>query len=175
MENKIKATVALLPGSYDPITLGHVDVVRRASALFDRVVVAVMTNDMRAYVADAKVKTYMFSMDERTDMASLACKELPNVTVLSSTARLIDLVDELGADVIVKGVRNEADYAYEQQHALYNRAHNPRAETLYLPADPAYDHISSTLVRERLATGADTADLLPQAVAEYIRGKAGEV
>ena len=175
MENKIKATVALLPGSYDPITLGHMDVIRRASALFDRVVVAVMTNDMRAYVADAKVKTYMFSMDERTDMASLACKDLPKVTVLSSTARLIDLVDELGADVIVKGVRNEVDYAYEQQHALYNRAHNPRAETLYLPADPAYDHISSTLVRERLATGADTADLLPQAVAEYIRGTAGEV
>ena len=173
MSNPMKATVALLPGSYDPITVGHMDVIRRAAALFDRVTVAVMTNDMRAYVADAKVKTYMFSMDERTDMARRACEDLPNVTVISSTARLIDLVDELGADVIVKGVRNEVDYAYEQQHALYNRAHNPRAETLYLPADPAYDHISSTLVREKIAAGESTEDILPAKVAAYIRERKG--
>lgn len=169
MSNPMKATVALLPGSYDPITVGHMDVIRRAAALFDRVTVAVMTNDMRAYVADAKVKEYMFSMEERTEMASLACKDLDNVQVISSTARLIDLVDELGADVIVKGVRNEADYAYEQKHALYNRAHNPRAETLYLPADPSFDHVSSTLVREKLAAGASTEGILPAEVAAYIR------
>ena len=170
MENKCpKTTVALLPGSYDPITIGHMDVIRRAAAVFDCVVVAVMTNDMRAYVADAKVKEYMFSMDERAEMARLACENLPNVQVISSTARLIDLVDELHADVIVKGVRNETDYAYEQKHALYNRAHNPRAETLYLPADPVYNHISSTLVRERIQAGKDTADILPAAVARYIR------
>ena len=174
MENKQpKATVALLPGSYDPITTGHMDVIRRATALFDRVFVAVMTNDMRAYVADAKVKEYMFSMDERTDMARLACEDLDNVTVISSTARLIDLVDELGADVIIKGVRNEADYAYEQQHALYNRAHNPKAETLYLPADPKFDHISSTLVREKIEAGESTEDILPAKVAAYIRERKG--
>ena len=173
MSNNIKATLALLPGSYDPITTGHMDVIRRAAALFDRVVVAVMTNDMRAYVPGAKVKEYMFSMDERTEMARLACENLPNVTVISSTARLIDLVDELGADVIVKGVRNETDYAYEQQHALYNRAHNPKAETLYLPADPKFDHISSTLVRERIAVGESTEDILPSEVAAYIQ-KRGE-
>jgi pantetheine-phosphate adenylyltransferase len=174
MENNTKATVALLPGSYDPITVGHMDVIRRASALFDRVIVAVMTNDMRAYVADAKVKEYMFSMDERTEMARLACEDLPNVTVISSTARLIDLVDELGADVIVKGVRNESDYLYEQQHALYNRAHNPKAETLYLPADPAFDHISSTLVRARMTAGACIDDIVPPAVAAYLEGKKGD-
>ena len=173
MSNNIKATLALLPGSYDPITTGHMDVIRRAAALFDRVVVAVMTNDMRAYVPGAKVKEYMFSMDERTEMARLACENLPNVTVISSIARLIDLVDELGADVIVKGVRNETDYAYEQQHALYNRAHNPKAETLYLPADPKFDHISSTLVRERIAVGESTEDILPSEVAAHIQ-KRGE-
>lgn len=169
MNNAIKATVALLPGSYDPITTGHMDVIRRAAALFDRVIVAVMTNDMRAYVADAKVKQYMFSMEERTEMARLACAEFGNVQVICSGGRLIDLVDEVGADVIVKGVRNEADYAYEQKHALYNRAHNPKAETLYLPADPAYDHISSTLVRERIEAGQSIADIVPAAVAEYVR------
>jgi pantetheine-phosphate adenylyltransferase len=168
MNNAIKATVALLPGSYDPITTGHMDVIRRASALFDRVIVAVMTNDMRAYVADAKVKQYMFSMEERTEMARLACADFDNVEVISSSGRLIDLVDEVGADVIIKGVRSEADYAYEQKHALYNRAHNPKAETLYLPADPAYDHISSTLVRERIEAGQSIADIVPAAVAEYV-------
>lgn len=171
MENNTKATVALLPGSYDPITVGHMDVIRRASALFDRVVVAVMTNDMRAYVADAKVKEYMFSMEERTEMVRLACENLSGVQVVSSTARLIDLVDELGIDVIIKGVRNEADYAYEQQHALYNRAHNPKAETLYLPADPAYDHISSTLVRARVTAGESIDDIVPAAVAAYLERK----
>ena len=169
MSHPSKATAALLPGSYDPITVGHMDVIRRAAALFDRVTVAVMTNDMRAYVADAKVKEYMFSMEERTEMARLACQEFANVQVISSTARLIDLVDELGADVIIKGVRNEADYAYEQQHALYNRAHNPKAETLYLPADPSFDHISSTLARERIAAGQGIDDLVPAPVAAYIR------
>ena len=174
MESKQpKATVALLPGSYDPITVGHVDIIRRAASLFGRAYVAVMTNDMRAYVESAKVKEYMFSMGERTDMARLACEDLPNVTVISSTARLIDLVDELGVDVIIKGVRNETDYAYEQQHALYNRAHNPRAETLYLPADPKYDYISSTLVREKIEAGESTEDILPAKVAAYIQ-KRGE-
>lgn len=174
MENNTKATVALLPGSYDPITVGHMDVIRRASALFDRAYVAVMTNDMRAYVADAKVKEYMFSMEERTEMARLACEDLSNVTVISSTARLIDLVDDLGADVIIKGVRNESDYLYEQQHALYNRAHNPKAETLYLPADPAFDHISSTLVRARMTAGECVDDIVPSSVAAYLEGKKGD-
>ncbi len=172
MENKpIKATVALLPGSYDPITVGHMDVVRRAAALFDRVIVAVMTNDMRAYVADAKVKTYMFTMEERAAMARLACVGLDNVQVVTSSGRLIDLVDELDADVIIKGVRNETDYLYEQQHALYNRAHNPKAETLYLPADAAFDHVSSTLVRTCLEKGESIADFVVPAVAEYIAAR----
>jgi pantetheine-phosphate adenylyltransferase len=160
-----KTTLALLPGSYDPITLGHMDVIRRAAALFDGVVVAVMTNDMNNYVATAKGKQYMLTMDERTALVAAACEGMANVRVISSTARLIDLVDELGADVIVKGIRNEVDYTYEQQHALYNRAHNPRAETLYLPADPQFDAISSTLVRERLSHGQSIDDLVPSSVA----------
>ncbi len=163
-----KTTLALLPGSYDPITLGHMDVIRRAAALFDGVVVAVMTNDMKNYVADAKSKQYLFSMEQRRAMAAAACEGLENVRVISSTARLIDLVDELGADLIVKGIRNETDYAYEQHHALYNRAHNERAETLYLPADERFDHISSSLVRERLERGERIDDLVPSAVAALI-------
>lgn len=165
---------ALIPGSFDPITVGHMDVIRRTAARFDKVYVAVMTNDMTKYVADAKVKRYMFTMDERRDMAAAACRGLENVTVVTSSGMLVDLVDELGADWIIKGLRNAADYAYEQEHALWNRAHNPRAETLYLPCDPAYDRISSTLVRETLTAGGSPDGLVPEAVLAWMAAHQSE-
>ena len=159
---------ALIPGSFDPITNGHVDVIRRAAAMFDEVVVAVMTNDMRVYVADAPVKHYMFTMEQRQQLVALACQELENVWVIASTARLIDLFDAVDASVIVKGIRNETDYLYEQKHALWNRGHNPRAETLYLPADPTYDTVSSTRVRAAIQNGEPLDDLLPACVAAHV-------
>lgn len=159
---------ALLPGSFDPVTLGHMDVIRRAAAMFDEVVVAVMTNDMRQYVATAAVKQYLFSMEERKQLLSLACEGLPNVWVIASTARLIDLFDAVDATVIVKGVRNEQDYLYEQKHALWNRAHNPRAETVYLPADEQFDAVSSTRVREAIERGESLCTLVPDTVAAAI-------
>jgi pantetheine-phosphate adenylyltransferase len=160
---------ALIPGSFDPITVGHLDIITRAAARFDRVVVAVMNNDMRKYVADAAVKTYRFTAEERLEMAVAACAHLPNVTVITAEGMLIDLVDRLGTDFIVKGVRNAADFEYEQKHALYNRAHNPRAETLYMPADPAFDGISSTLARGLLEEGKSPEGILPPPVLEWIR------
>lgn len=159
----------LIPGSFDPMTLGHLDVIRRTAARFDKVYVAVMTNDMQKYVEGAPVKTYAFTMEERRRMAELTCAQLANVEVITAGGRLIDLVDALGVDWIVKGVRNADDFAYEQQHALYNRAHNPRAETLYLPADPAFDGISSTLVRSRMAAGEDLSAYLSPAVIAWLR------
>jgi pantetheine-phosphate adenylyltransferase len=165
---KTRACRALIPGSFDPVTLGHVDVIRRAAAMFDEVVVAVMTNDMRAYVADATAKTYLFSMEDRQHLVALACEDLPNVWVVASTARLIDLFDAVDASVIVKGVRNQTDYLYEQKHALWNRGHNPRAETVYLPADERYDDISSTRVRAAIERGEPLDELVPPAVAAEI-------
>lgn len=160
---------ALIPGSYHPITLGHLDIITRAARKFDRVVVAVMTNDMHRYVPGVPEKKYLFSEAERLEMARLACAHLKNVEVVSATGKLIDLVDRLGADLIVKGVRNAADFAYEQEHALYNRAHNPRAETVYLPADPAFDTVSSTLARERLKAGEELSSILPESVVQWLR------
>lgn len=159
----------LIPGSFDPITLGHMDVIRRAAAHFEQVYVAVMTNDMQRYVPGAAAKAYMFTMDERRTMATLACADLPNVEVVTSTGTLIDLVDALGVDWIIKGVRNETDFAYEQKHALYNRAHNPRAETLYLPADPALHEISSTLARQKIRDGGALSNLLSPSVIQWLR------
>lgn len=160
---------ALIPGSFDPITLGHMDVITRTAARFERVTVAVMTNDMYRYEAGAAHKHYRFTEDERLAMAELACAHLPQVTVIAAGGLLIDLFDRVGADWIIKGLRSVQDFEYEQKHALWNRGHNPRAETLYLPADPAYDGLSSTLVRRRLEAGELVDDCLPPVVAAYIR------
>lgn len=159
---------ALIPGSFDPITLGHLDIITRAAARFDKVTVAVMTNDMQKYVPGAPVKSYMFDQSERRILTAVACAHLENVEVIEAGGMLIQLVDRVGADFIIKGVRNTADFAYEQKHALYNRAHNPRAETLYMPADPAFDGISSTLARQYLRQGEPTEGILPEAVIQWI-------
>ena len=161
-------STALIPGSLDPITVGHLDVITRTAAHFDRVIVAVMNNDMQKYVQGAAVKTHRFTTEERLAMAQVACARLPNVEVITAGGMLIDLVDRVGADFIIKGVRNAVDFEYEQKHALYNRAHNPRAETLYMPADPAYDGISSTLARACLERGESLEGILPEAVISWI-------
>ena len=165
---------ALIPGSFDPITVGLAAIIRRAAKIFDKVYVAVMTNDMRKYVSDARVKSYMFDMTERYEMVRLACAEISNETgadieVVCSDGMLVDLVDELLVDVIVKGVRNETDFLYEQKHALWNRAYNERAETLYMPSEPFLDNISSTYARELIASGQPTDGVLPGAVEEYLK------
>ena len=159
---------ALIPGSFDPITLGHLDIITRAAARFDKVTVAVMTNDMQKYVQGAPTKSYAFTLSERREMAAIACAHLPNVEVIAAGGMLIKLFDCVEADFIIKGVRNAVDFEYEQKHALYNRAHDSRAETLYMPADPAFDGISSTLARERMRKGASLEGILPAAVIEWI-------
>lgn len=158
----------LIPGSFDPVTLGHLDVICRAAKGFDQVVVAVMTNDMHKYVEGVPPKQYMFTIGERAQMVKLAVADLPNVTVIASTNTLIGLVDQTRVDFVLKGVRNTADFEYEQQHARYNRAHNPNAETVYLPADPAFDGISSTLARELITAGMDVSHVLPACVIQWI-------
>lgn len=139
---------AVLPGSFDPITKGHLDVIRRASLIFDKVTVAVMNNSE---------KSYLYSLEKRKELAEISCGSLPNVTVISSEKYLADLFDDISADIIVKGIRNENDLAYELKQAYYNKARNARAETMYLPSSPEYVNVSSTLVREKLANN-DTLD-----------------
>ncbi len=159
----------LIPGSFDPITVGHLDIIRRAAARFDTVTVAVMNNDMHQYVEGATVKNYRFTLAERREMVEAACAELPNVKVIAAGGMLIKLFDLMTIDWIIKGVRSTADFEYEQAHALWNRVHDSRAETLYMPADPAYDGVSSTLVRQKLSRGESVEELVPPAVADYIR------
>ncbi|MBR2446245.1 MAG: pantetheine-phosphate adenylyltransferase [Clostridia bacterium] len=163
---------AIIPGSFDPMTLGHLQVVKAAAEIFDEVIVLVMNNDMTKYVKDAKVKEYLFDTGARVEIARLTCADLPGVRVETRGGLLIDAFDELCADVIVKGVRNEADFAYEQVHAAWNLAHNPRAKTVYLPSDPAYAHLSSTLAREKLKNGESLEGVLAESVIAWLQHSA---
>ena len=148
-----KYSIGVVPGSFDPITNGHLDVIIRAAALCERVFVAVMINEH---------KKYMFSLAEREDIAHAACRGLSNVQVISSSGMLFELCRELSAEVIIKGVRNEIDREYELKMAEYNREHNPDATTLLLDAKEELTDISSTAVRELIGAGGDLREYLPE-------------
>lgn len=152
-------SIAIVPGSFDPMTEGHLNIVKRARALYDEVVVAVMNN---------AAKSYMFDMEARAEMARRAVAQLAGVRVIADSGMLIDLFDRVGADVIVKGFRNGKDLAYEQEMADYNLAHNPRAKTLLLEADDAFFDLSSTRVRECIISGCMPEGLLPVGVVSYL-------
>ena len=135
---------ALLPGSYDPMTLGHLDVVRRASGIFERVFVGLLINPE---------KKYTFSKEDRIKIATLTCAELSNVTVVYSDGYTADLALELGCSVIVKGIRNSADFEYEAPMAHLNAERVKGLETMFLPAKCEFCDVSSTLVRGLIAEG----------------------
>ena len=153
-------TVAVVPGSFDPITFGHLDIIQRAAKKYDMVYVAVMINDQ---------KKYLFGIEERERIAREAVKEIPNVVVISSTGMLWQLAKELSADAIVKGYRNQVDYEYEMKMSEYNTAHNPDAPTVLLEANNELENISSTKVREMLSEGKSLEKYLPENVENIIR------
>ena len=155
-----KETVVVVPGSFDPLTMGHRDVIVRCSALFDRVVVGILINP---------AKRGMFTMEERKILAQLSLADLPNVTVETDGGYLTDFAERMGASLIVKGVRTTADFEYEQNMAHFNRARNPRIETMYLPADERLAEVSSTLVREMLINGRELNDILHPAAVAWIK------
>ena len=158
--------LALVPGSFDPMTLGHLDIVRRAAALFDRVVVAVLNNSE---------KEYTFTPEERVKIASLTVAEVPGTSVVYSDGYLVDLCRTLGACAVVKGLRTPADFGYEMLEVEYNKAHMPELETVFLPASAGLEDCSSTEVRRLLKSGGDFSALVAPEAAEFIRRKIGRV
>jgi pantetheine-phosphate adenylyltransferase len=154
-------TVAVCPGSYDPVTLGHLDVVSRASRLYDEVVLAVATNTAKATLLD---------LDERVDLARRATAGMPGVRVEPVPGLLVDFCREIGATALVKGLRNGADYDAELPMALMNR-HLTGIETVFLPADRSVAHIASSLVKELARYGGRIEDLVPDGVAEAVRAR----
>lgn len=152
--------IAVVPGSFDPMTLGHINIIERASRLFDKVFVAVMIND---------AKSYMFSPEERTAIARLSCEHLSNVEVIFDDGMLASLALRLDACAIVKGIRDEKDYHYEFEMAQYNYEKNPNALTVFLPCEEGARDISSTAVRVRLENGADISDMVSKNAIEFIK------
>ena len=155
-----KQRIAVVPGSFDPITNGHIDVIRRATELYDKVFVAVMINDQ---------KNYKFTLEEREAIARAALEGLERVEVISSRGWLWELAKNLGACAIVKGYRNETDLEYEQKMAEFNKEHNPDAETVLLKASDGLETLSSTVVRERMLNDEQIDGLLPEKAIELIK------
>jgi pantetheine-phosphate adenylyltransferase len=155
MSHPNNARVAVYPGTFDPITNGHIDLVERATALFDRVVVA---------VADSPVKGPCFDLDGRIELAQLALAGLRNVEVRGFSTLLAHFVAEIGAGVILRGLRAVSDFEYEFQLASMNRHLIPSAETLFLTPAEQYSFISSSLVREIARLGGDVSDFVHPAV-----------
>jgi pantetheine-phosphate adenylyltransferase len=147
---------ALCPGTYDPVTVGHLDVISRCAAMFDEVVVAVVDDSFR--------KSVMFTCEERVQFLEESTKGLPNVRVAVMHNLVVRLAREVGASVLVKGLRALTDFEYEFQMAQLNRKLDPELETMYLMASPEYSFLSSSGVKEIARYGGCVSDLVPEVV-----------
>jgi pantetheine-phosphate adenylyltransferase len=157
-------TVAVYPGSFDPVTNGHIDLIQRSSALFDRVIVAILRN---------AEKTPLFGIEERVVMLENAIRDqhLENASVSSFAGLLVDFVERIGASVIIRGIRAVSDYEYELQMALMNRRLSSRIETVFLLPAEAYSFLSSKLVKEIAQLGGSITGLVPPDVEQRLYSK----
>lgn len=153
---------AVYPGSFDPITNGHLDVIRRASKLYDRLIVGVLDNIN---------KKPLFSALERKEMIDGEIKDLENVSCDVFSGLLVDFAKQNGASVIVKGLRTVADFEYEFQMALLNKALNPEYETVFMMTDSKYSYISSSMVKEVAKYKGELNGLIPPDVIKRIKDK----
>jgi pantetheine-phosphate adenylyltransferase len=151
--------LCVYPGSFDPVTLGHVDLIERASKMFPRLVVTVLNNPD---------KHSLFNVQQRMDMLSRACAHLPNVTVDSFCGLLVDYMRSIDAEIVLRGLRAVTDFENEFQMAQVNRQIAPEIETLFLMTSPNYAYISSSAVRQIAMFGGDISTLVPQCIMEDI-------
>lgn len=158
----MNGTIAVYPGTFDPITRGHEDLVRRAAAMFDRVIVG---------VAESRSKRPFFTTDERVDMAREILAAYPNVEVRGFSCLLMDFLNECGARIIVRGLRAVSDFEYEFQMAGMNRALRPDVETVFLTPADQYMFISATMVREIASLGGDVSKFVQPSVLARIGDK----
>ncbi|MGW0158121.1 pantetheine-phosphate adenylyltransferase [Mycobacterium sp. NPDC003323] len=152
---------AVCPGSFDPVTLGHVDIFERAAAQFDEVIVAVLVNPN---------KKGMFSAEERIELIRASTGHLPNLRVESGSGLVVDFVKERGLTAIVKGLRSGTDFEYELQMAQMNK-HVADVDTFFVATTPRYSFVSSSLAKEVATLGGDVSDLLPEPVNARLKEK----
>jgi pantetheine-phosphate adenylyltransferase len=160
LRTKPASVVALYPGSFDPITNGHLDLIQRSSALFDKLFVAILRNDE---------KQALFSVDERIEMLQEVVQPFPNVEVGSFDGLLVEYAAHCGASVIIRGIRAVSDYEYELQMALMNRRLRPDIETVFLMASEAHSFLSSKLVKEVIRLGGKITGLVPPSIEGKLR------
>ena len=154
--------VALYPGSFDPVTNGHLDVLFRARRLADKVIVSILENDE---------KKPLFSVEERLEMIREIVGDEPAVSIRSFSGLLVDFAAETGATLLVRGLRAISDYEYELQMALMNRRLAPSSETVFLMAKEEYSYVSSRLVKEVARLGADVSGLVPEPVRRRLEAR----
>ncbi|MEG0570269.1 MAG: pantetheine-phosphate adenylyltransferase [Oscillospiraceae bacterium] len=157
--------IAVCPGSFDPITKGHIDIIRRASKLFDEVIILVSVNMAKT--------NYSFSLEERVELIRLCTDKLPNIKIDIVTELLADYVKRVGATVIVKGLRAVTDFEYEFQMALANKKLCPEAETIFLTTSAENMYLSSSLVKQIAGFGGDITDFVPPQIHDIIKKRLG--
>jgi len=143
---------AVYPGSFDPLTLGHLDIIRRSAEIVDELVVSVLHNS---------AKNSLFSTDERVSMIKEVTKDIPNVKVTAFDGLLVDYVREIDASLIIRGLRAVTDFEYELQLTQTNHILNPQVETIFLTTNLQYSYLSSTIVREIASYGGDISQFVP--------------
>lgn len=156
---------AIYPGSFDPVTYGHLDIIKRSADIVDELVVGVLYN---------KAKIPLFSVEERVKMLCEVTKDMGNVKVVPFEGLLIDFAKEINANVIVRGLRAITDFEYELQMAQTNRKLNPKVETLFMTTSLEYSYLSSTTVREVASFDGDISQFVPEFVAKKVTEKISE-
>ena len=157
--------IAIYRGSFDPVTIGHLNIIQRASNIFDKLIVCVMVN---------AGKNPMFTLEERVDLIRRITGDLPNVEVDSSSELLADYARRRGSCVIVKGLRAGSDFENEFQMALINKKINPELDTMFLTAESQYMYLSSSMVKELGSYGVDLSDFLPEGIIPDFQKKIGK-
>ncbi len=155
---------AIYPGSFDPVTSGHLNIIRRAASIFDKLIVCVMVN---------AGKNPMFTLNERVELIRRVTKDLPNVEIDCSNELLAEYARRKGSCVIVKGLRAVSDFESEFQMAMVNHKLNPDLDTMFLTAEHQYTYLSSSMVKELASYGADLAEFLPSEIIPDVKMKIG--
>lgn len=157
--------IAIVPGSFDPVTNGHLDIIRRTSALFDVVYVGILSNSSKT--------SQLFTIDERIELIKRVTKDLPNVKVEGFTGLLVDFAKTKNANFIVKGLRAVSDFEYEFQMALTNKRLAPDIETFFITTNSQYSYLSSSIVKEVAKYGGDISEMIPNEIINDIQEKIG--
>ena len=153
---------AVYPGSFDPVTLGHIDIIERAAEIVDELIVGVLIN---------KGKNPLFSVDERVNMLQIVTRDMPNVTVQSFDGLLVDLLKLRDAEFVIRGLRAITDFEYELQMAQTNRIMAPDTDTIFLTTNLEYAYLNSTTVREVASYGGDISKFVPDFIAQAVYDK----